>query len=429
MAIFLSSEIVEIKNPSKTFVWHDVFNQIKDKTNGNIVKLNLVKSTREKLYFHVVSLHGVNLFLDEPYVGAGFKLAPTNDKITCLIIPTGIGALYGGYAGDANPIAKLFSKTNKYLLTHPNVVNGAVLSDIPENTIYLEGYLLDQFLLGGISIIPNNKNKIGVIFDKGIDSKRLDYEINVLNALQTFYGCNIECYTITEKPILVKPEINEHGFSTGEILNIDCLIDKALELKQDGITAIAICVSMPDPELNKKYIFGEGIDPIGGIESLISHAVSSVTGLVSAHAPVLTDTPDVDYKNISPLSASEYIALTFLPSVISGLRYSPTVIKSSVDKGLTNNNIGQIIVPYNGFGSAGVLFLASMLNEKIFLVKENQTCLNVDPKDIRINFNIVEKYLDLIPEKVLHESPINLNVLRRPVKKISPSQSALFAKY
>ena len=56
-----------------------------------------------------------------------------------------------------------------------------------------------------------------------------------------------------------------------------------------------------------------------------------------------------------------------------------------------------------------------MLNEKIFLVKENQTCLNVDPKDICIDFNIVEKYLDLIPEKILQESPINLNVLKEMI--------------
>ena len=39
MTIFLSSEIVEIKNPSKTFIWHDVFYQIKDKENANAIQL------------------------------------------------------------------------------------------------------------------------------------------------------------------------------------------------------------------------------------------------------------------------------------------------------------------------------------------------------------------------------------------------------
>ena len=38
-----------------------------------------------------------------------------------LIVPTGIGASIGGYAGDALPVARAVSQVCDRLITHPNV--------------------------------------------------------------------------------------------------------------------------------------------------------------------------------------------------------------------------------------------------------------------------------------------------------------------
>jgi hypothetical protein len=48
-----------------------------------------------------------------------------------LIVPTGVGAAIGGYAGDALPIARSLAAVADNLITHPNVLNGAsfVLAD------------------------------------------------------------------------------------------------------------------------------------------------------------------------------------------------------------------------------------------------------------------------------------------------------------
>lgn len=43
-----------------------------------------------------------------------------------LIIPTGIGASIGGYAGDALPVAKAMAAICDRIITHPNVMNGGV---------------------------------------------------------------------------------------------------------------------------------------------------------------------------------------------------------------------------------------------------------------------------------------------------------------
>ncbi len=65
-----------------------------------------------------------------------------------LIVPTGIGCEIGGHAGDANPVAKLIGKCCDKLITHPNVVNASDINEMPENTLYVEGSILNRFLRG-----------------------------------------------------------------------------------------------------------------------------------------------------------------------------------------------------------------------------------------------------------------------------------------
>ena len=433
-SLLINEKIIEIENPS-VFKWNNIYLEIiKQLKNKNIIKLNLVKSTKHKLYFNVVCVDGLNSIINKPFISQFNIQHSTFDirhstfaNICCLIIPTGIGASFGGYAGDANPIAKVLADTNKYLLTHPNVVNGAVLSDVPNNLIYLEGYFMDQFLLGNINIIPTKQNKIGVIFDRGINEKRLEYEINVLNALKSFYGCHIEGYSITKKPLTIEANINEYGFSSGNVKNLEYVIEIAQRFKSLGITAIAICTAIPDLELNKSYIAGSGIDPIGGIESIISRSASASCGLVCAHAPILVradlcvypNIEDIDYKNISSVSASEYIAQTFLPSVISGLRFAPTIKdqKSKIENCFSYLDLNKVIIPYNAFGSPGVLALSEIF-ENITLIKENKTSLSVDPNHLNIKFNVCSSYIEMISEEKIRELGIDPNIFKRPVEKV-----------
>ena len=413
------NEIIEIENPA-IFKWSDVFlviqSKIQDGKSKYIIKLNLVKTKKDKLYFNVVSIEGLKGFVSGPFNSCQ-KLKTKSQElgISCLIIPTGIGAAFGGYAGDANPIAKLLASQCDYLLTHPNVVNGAVLSDPPSNLIYIEGFLLDQFLLGNIGINSIKQNKIGVIFDKAISEERLEYEVNVLNALRAFYGSEIISWTITEKSLNINPSINLYGFSEGKIENLDSLLESANKLKEKGVTAIAICCAIPDLELNSGYALGSGIDPIGGIESIISRSVSAYTGLVSAHAPVLIGSEKTNYKKISPLSAAEYIAPTFLPSVISGLRFAPEITSNQQSK--ISNRLTSAFVPYNAFGSPGV-FSMNEVFKNVILIEENKTCLDINPKHLNIDFKTVKKYIDLVDLKKIEKAGIDPGVLKRPLSKI-----------
>ncbi|MDJ0547010.1 MAG: DUF3326 domain-containing protein, partial [Microcystis sp. M53601_WE4] len=86
-----------------------------------------------------------------------------------LIIPTGIGAAIGGYAGDGIPVAKAIAQVCDRLITHPNVLNGAQLYWPLANTYYVEGYALDRFARGDWGLSPVHQNRIGLLFDRAIE--------------------------------------------------------------------------------------------------------------------------------------------------------------------------------------------------------------------------------------------------------------------
>ena len=121
-------------------------------------------------------------------------------KTGVFIVPTGIGASIGGFAGDASKWARKLAKKNR-LIVNPNVVNAACFSGITENMLYVEGYTLDSFFRGECNLIVSRENKIGIVFDKSISQDVLNIHINTINAVKTVYDIEIIGYEITENEV------------------------------------------------------------------------------------------------------------------------------------------------------------------------------------------------------------------------------------
>ena len=99
-----------------------------------------------------------------------------------LIVPTGIGATIGGYAGDALPIARAISAIADVTITHPNVLNGAQLYWPMDSTLYVEGYGLDQVAAGRWALRPVHQNPITLILDAGIEPDLWLRQLQAANA-------------------------------------------------------------------------------------------------------------------------------------------------------------------------------------------------------------------------------------------------------
>ena len=104
------------------------------------------------------------------------------DYTAVMIVPTGIGASIGGYAGDALPAARLLSCVVDRLITHPNVLNGAMMYWPMSNVLYVEGYALDEFAAGRLALQPlqHGGQRVGLLLDKGMEEDLVQRHLQVV---------------------------------------------------------------------------------------------------------------------------------------------------------------------------------------------------------------------------------------------------------
>lgn len=315
------------------------------------------------------------------------------EKLGAFIVPTGVGATIGGFAGDASAYARKFAKKSK-LIVNPNVVNAGGFSGITENMFYVEGYSLDEFFKGNLNLTPSENNKIGIVFDKAIPEDVFNVHLNTVNAVKCVYGVDVHAYVITDEEIGVEFNIDESGISTGSVKNIETMLKASKELLAKGCNAIALVCLFEDPEGdNEDYANGLGTDPVGGVEAILSHYISKELKVPCAHSPAFRD-----YQIYSDLvdgkSASEYITPTFLPCILLGLSQAPMLSENGE---ISIDDLDYLVMPYDSLGSTPV-FEALKRNIPVYAVKENSTALDVLPEKISDEIIVVNSYQQLIQE-------------------------------
>ena len=178
-----------------------------------------------------------------------------------MIVPTGIGASIGGYAGDALPSCRLLSAVTDTLITHPNVMNGASLywppsamsTALSSNNCgfgiqYVEGYSLDEFAAGRVHLIPMRKKgqKIGLLLDRGMEKDLRHRHLQAANAARATLGLDVAECVITSKSVGVQVNISPAGASWGSLSDggEETLVEGARRLIELGCTAIAGTVNI-----------------------------------------------------------------------------------------------------------------------------------------------------------------------------------------
>jgi hypothetical protein len=330
-----------------------------------------------------------------------------------LIVPTGVGASIGGYAGDAIPIARLIAQVCDRLITHPNVLNGASLYWNIPNAFYVEGYGLDKFAAGCWGLRPVRNNKIGLLLDQGIEPELRLRHLQAADAARATLGLTLTDYVITDAPLNVELRSSPSGASWGTIGNPDSLLRGAETLiKKAGAEAIAVVARFPDnmdEEAAQNYRLGQGVDPIAGAEAVISHLVVRTLQIPCAHAPALAAEPPE--PNLSPRSAAEELGYTFLPSVLVGLSRAPQfILKKRLTESLQTDiwaeQVDALIMPATACGSSALLSL-SQKPCQIITVEENQTQIKVPSQSLGIKSIQVNSYLEAVGLLVAHKAGIN----------------------
>jgi Protein of unknown function (DUF3326) len=338
-----------------------------------------------------------------------------------LIIPTGIGASIGGYAGDALPVAQAIASVCDRLITHPNVLNGAQLYWPIPNAWYVEGYGLDQFAAGRWGLRPVHRNRIGLLLDQGIEPDLRLRHLQTADAARATLGLTLTDAVLTDEPLGVTLNTDSSGATWGTIQNPDSLLRAANQLICGaGATAIAVVARFPeniDSETLTDYRHGKGVDPLAGAEAVISHLVVRTFGVPCAHAPALSPLP-LD-PHLSPRSAAEELGHTFLPCVLVGLSRAPQFVTGvQQPDDLRRDTVDAVIIPESACGGSAILSWSQTATQ-IITVTDNQTTLNVTPESLGLTVCRAQSYGEAIGILVALRAGLNPEALTSRIPPIA----------
>ncbi|MGB3296327.1 MAG: DUF3326 domain-containing protein, partial [Phormidesmis sp.] len=201
-------------------------------------------------------------------------------------------------------------------------------------------------------------------------------------------------------------------------------------INEAGVRAIAVVVRFPDNEDSAAlaaYRQGKGVDPLAGVEAVISHLVVRTFKLPCAHAPALSPLP-LDTR-LSPRSAAEEIGYTFLPCILAGLSRAPQFVNQPDQPStamadpaiITAHQVDAVVVPATAFGGSAVMSLAPQLTQRgaqVIAVGENSTTMAVRAADLGIRAIAADTYLEAVGIIAAYRAGVMPNALQPHVQSL-----------
>jgi Protein of unknown function (DUF3326) len=338
------------------------------------------------------------------------------------IIPTGVGCEFGGYAGDACPVTNLIASTVDFVVTHPNAVNASELNEMAANVLYVEGKSLDDFLLGHVGLQPVASNRIGTFVDPtGTDY--LDDVLNTLGAARAAAGIDCPVYTVLGEELGVRIEWSPSGCAVGLVLRPEVIAEAVEGLLADGVDAIGgvSVIHGVTTEMFERHQRGEIPNPSGGVEAIITHLISKLFRVPTAHAPLPYYQDVKPRTRENPRVAAELISTPHYFSVLKGLARAPRIVPTASpadapDQVLTLDNVAAVVAPASCLGGVPAL-AAEFSGIPLIAVRENETVLDVSNDSMRMqNVIEVESYLEAAGVLTALRAGIALDSLRRPIR-------------
>jgi len=283
------------------------------------------------------------------------RLARTDRFNAVMLIPTGVDCAIGGHAGDATPSARLLASVCDQLVLHPNVVNASDVNEQSENCLYAEGSLICRLLMGTIGLRKVRQNRVLLVTEDRKDAPNVvDNTINCAEGARATLGMDISDVMVLEQELFMQTGVADSGRVTGRIERLGKLVD-ILREKRHQYDAVALATRITPHidtvELHRAY-FGEGgPNPWGGVEAILTHLLSSVLDVPTAHAPTMSSEAlrTESWGVVEPRKAAEVISTTYLFCVLKGLNKAPQVLLNPTGvfdpSVVTAEDISALVIP------------------------------------------------------------------------------------
>jgi Protein of unknown function (DUF3326) len=349
----------------------------------------------------------------------------TDRFTTALVVPTGVGAEIGGHAGDAGPVARLIGQVSDSLVLHPNVVNASDINEMPANAMYIEGSILSRLLLGSVGLQPVHSNRVLVVIDQHKDEIFINSAVNAVSGARASYGLNCPEVVCLDPPVVLRARFASSGRAAGRVEDLAGLVE-VLESRRGQYDAVAISSVIDVPhEFHQGYFdaHGEMVNPWGGVEAMLTHALSSMFNVPTAHSPMFETQKiaNMDPGIVDPRMAAEAVSATFLQCTLKGLQRSPRIItdhEAMKQPGVvTAEDVSCLVIPD---GCLGLPTLAALEQGILTIaVRENRNIMKNDLSQLPWapgKFWQVENYWEAAGLIAAIRAGIDPSSTRRPLK-------------
>ena len=339
------------------------------------------------------------------------------------VVPTGIGSDIGGHAGDAMPAAKLAASVSDLLVTHPNVLNGSDIMELPDNALYVEGSIISRLLTGEVGLRRVRSNRVLVVIDEHELTKYRDAAVNSVNAARASLGLDAPEVVSLERRVKLRSRFTTSGSAVGEVGALAGLFE-LLDEREGSYDAVALSTQVEVPfnyHVDYYEAKGEMVNPWGGAEAIFTHSLSSLYDVPTAHAPMLEskEVEDLDLGVVDPRMAAEAISTAFFYCVLKGLQKSPRIVpmnESPPDDVLTAEQVSCLVIPD---GAVGIPTLAALEQDiKVIAVRENRNVLHNDLTALPWapgQLHVVENYWEAVGVLAALRTGVDPQSVRRPL--------------
>ena len=341
-----------------------------------------------------------------------------------LLVPTGIGAELGGHSGDGGSLARLIGANCDNLITHPNVVNAADINEIPDNALYVEGSVISRMIMGKIGLQKVNSNRVLMVVDEHTDQKFHELAINSLSAARAAFGLDCPAVITMEDRVLMRAFYSKSGRAVGRIEYFERLCE-ALEEHRKDYDAVALNSLIHVPKhYHADYFTSDDIsvNPWGGVEAMLTHAISMLFNIPSAHSPMMTseEVMNLDVGIVDPRKSAEAVSTTYLHCILKGLHKSPRIVSDASIHGdpnlMTVADLSCLIIPDNCIGLPTLAAIEQGI--PVIAVRENENCMQNNLEKLPFGSGklfIVDNYLEAVGVMTALRAGVAIETVRRPI--------------
>ena len=341
-----------------------------------------------------------------------------------LLVPTGIGAELGGHSGDGGSLARLIGANCDNLITHPNVVNAADINEIPDNALYVEGSVISRMIMGKIGLQKVNSNRVLMVVDEHTDQKFHELAINSLSAARAAFGLDCPAVITMEDRVLMRAFYSKSGRAVGRIEYFERLCE-ALEEHRKDYDAVALNSLIHVPKHYHADYFTSGdisVNPWGGVEAMLTHAISMLFNIPSAHSPMMTseEVMNLDVGIVDPRKSAEAVSTTYLHCILKGLHKSPRIVSDTSIHGdpnlMTVADLSCLIIPDNCIGLPTLAAIEQGI--PVIAVRENENCMQNNLEKLPFDSGklfIVDNYLEAVGVMTALRAGVAIETVRRPI--------------